>query len=338
MSFPFLKDILYHLLGVEVPLTQFIPTFGLFVALSLILGIYVFILELKRLEKEGGVQLPHGASEFAQNLCMAGIVAGFVGAKVFYILEYPGDFIKDPFGMIFSRGGWTIYGGIFFGFGFAIYYLRKRNLPVWKLFDTASPMFFMSYALGRVGCHLSGDGDWGIPANLALKPQWFPDWLWSSYYTNNVLGLQLEAPVYPTPIYEFLACGLLFLLLWLLRRHRFQPGWLFSLYLLFSGVERFLIEKIRVNVRYDFGFISATQAEIVSTLLILAGLFGVFKFMKRGTPVEAMGVGPSKKPQKTGKNQDSGKKSSESDSQKKKKSSRNNSQKKKRKKKNRKRN
>ena len=157
--------------------------------------------------------------------------------------------------------------------------LKDVGLSAKRLSDMVAPILFLGYAIGRIGCQLSGDGDWGIPSNMALKPSWIPDWLWGSYYTNNVLGVHLEQPVYPTPLYETLACFFLFLILWSLRKHKFQPGWLFSLYLFFAGVERLLIEQIRVNVKYDFGFIQATQAEIVSVLLIFAGLFGVIKFM-----------------------------------------------------------
>ena len=281
MAFPYLKDLLYWLLGVEVPLTQFIPTFGLCVALALLMGLFLYTLELKRVEKELGIQFPGGASEFAQNLTMFSLLAGMFGAKVFFLLEYPEDFIQNPIGMFFSRGGWTIFGGIFFGLSAGIYYVKKKRLPVKNALDAVAPIIFFGYGIGRIGCHLSGDGDWGIPSNLDLRPSWFPEWFWSHSYTNNILGVTLEVPVYPTPLYECLGSLFCFLILWSLRNHKFQTGWLFSLYLVLAGLERFLIEQIRVNEVYNLGFAKATQAEIISLILIPVGLFGLMKFMKK---------------------------------------------------------
>ncbi len=285
MSFPFLKDILYALTGIEFPFTQYIPTFGLCVALSFILGIYIFSLELKRLQNSKVIQLPCSPSEFAQNLCIVSIFFAMLGAKIFYLLEYPREFLQSPFEMFFSRGGWTIFGGLLFGFTVAIWFVKKRGHPAKVLCDAVTPVLFIGYAVGRMGCHLSGDGDWGIVANLDLKPQWWPEGLWAHPYTNNVIGVQLEAPVYPTPLYEALAGVVLFLFFWFIRRHKFQPGWLFSLGLFFLGFERLLIEQIRVNVRYDFSFIQVTQAEIISVLLMTFSVVGIIRFMRKRKPL-----------------------------------------------------
>ena len=127
MAFPYLKDLLYSLTGFEVPLTQFFPTFGLCVALSFIVGIYLGTLELRRLQKAGLIQLPCSPSEFAQNLCMVNVLFAMLGAKVFYILEYPGQFVRDPLGTFFSRGGWTIFGGLLFGLVAGVYYVKRRG-------------------------------------------------------------------------------------------------------------------------------------------------------------------------------------------------------------------
>lgn len=306
MAFPYLKDLLYGLTGFEVPLTQFIPTFGLCVALSFMVGIYLFSLELKRLQNAGIIQLPYSPSDFAQNLCISSMIFVMLGAKLFYVLEYPVEFIKDPFGMFFSRGGWTIFGGLLFGITFAIRFVKKRGQPAKVLCDAAAPILLIGYAIGRIGCHLSGDGDWGIPANLDLRPIWVPEWLWFSSYTNNIIGTHLEFPVYPTPLYEAIASVFLFLLLWSIRKHKFQAGWLFSVYLFLAGVERLLIEQIRVNVKYDFGW-QFTQAELISMILIPVGLVGVVKFMGQKeflpeiiTPVEK--VSRKKKEPKNKKN------------------------------------
>ena len=144
----------------------------------------------------------------------------------------------------------------------------------------------LAYGLGRIGCQVSGDGDWGI-VNTSPKPfSWLPDWMWTYTYPHNVneAGVKMagcteakycyELPqgVYPTPLYEIVICLGLFALLWILRKKLKTPGTLFALYLMLNGLERFLIEKIRVNTRLNiFGF-QPTQAEVISTLLFLSGL------------------------------------------------------------------
>jgi phosphatidylglycerol:prolipoprotein diacylglycerol transferase len=103
--------------------------------------------------------------------------------------------------------------------------------------------------IGRIGCQISGDGDWGIAANMALKPDWLPSWLWAQTYDNNIYGELIAAPgVYPTPIYETAMALLCFALLWPCGAIHSRIGWLFSLYLLLAGAERLLIEQIRVNL------------------------------------------------------------------------------------------
>jgi prolipoprotein diacylglyceryltransferase len=146
----------------------------------------------------------------------------------------------------------------------------------------------LAYGVGRLGCHFAGDGDWGIPSDLANKPSFLPDWMWAYHYPHNVLKMdtpingceadqwgdycyQLGQAAYPTPLYEAITCILLFGVLWLLRKKIRVPGRIFALYLIFNGLERFFVEKIRVNSRLDlFGF-HPTQAEVISTSLFLSG-------------------------------------------------------------------
>ena len=150
--------------------------------------------------------------------------------------------------------------------------------------------------IGRVGCQLSGDGDWGI-VNTASKPDWMsflPDWCWSFNYPNNVVGegilipgceghycSQLAEGVYPTPLYEAVACIALFFLLWSVRKHILHPGRMFSLYLLLNGIERFLIELIRVNSKYHVAGIAFTQAQLISLLLMFVGIAGWIRFGRK---------------------------------------------------------
>lgn len=210
---------------------------------------------------------------------MLAIFVGFVGAKFFHILENLNDFFIAPGEMIFSSGGFTFYGGLVVAAWAIVYYSRRKGLSVGRVADAVAPGLMIAYGIGRIGCHLSGDGDWGIAADIAAKPDWFPMWLWAEDYANNILGRDLSAaPVYPTPIYEFLAASLIFAVLWVMRDHRYRAGWLFFVYLIMSGAERLLIEQIRVNNTFPLFGMEVTQAEVISVILIAIGIVGAWRF------------------------------------------------------------
>lgn len=214
------------------------------------------------------------------------LVFGLLGAKLFDIFENWSGFVKEPAAYLFSPSGLTMYGGLICAALAIWWYARKHKIAFWHLNDAAAPSLMLAYGVGRIGCQVAGDGDWGIRSNLADKPGFLPDWMWSYNYPHNVNeeGVpipgcvdtkycnQLEFGVYPTPLYEAVACIILFFILWGLRKRLKVPGTLFALYLIFNGLERFLIEKIRVNNRLNlFGF-QPTQAEVISTLLLLTGI------------------------------------------------------------------
>ncbi len=224
-------------------------------------------------------------------------VAGVVGAKIFDTLEHLDDLMRDPIGTLFSGGGLAIYGGLIFGFLAVFWYLKRKNIPPIHVMDAVAPALIIGYGIGRLGCQFSGDGDWGIVA--AAQPDWWflPDWLWSFDYPRNVLGWhdgikvegctgifcnRLEQPVYPTPIYETFMALAIGGILWLLRKPlQFIPGMLFFLYLILNGIERFWIEKIRINERYKLMGIEYTQAELISLMLFLIGAVGCFVLWRR---------------------------------------------------------
>ncbi|KAA3640509.1 MAG: hypothetical protein DWQ02_01965 [Bacteroidetes bacterium] len=224
-------------------------------------------------------------------------VSGVVGAKVFAIIEDLPAFFADPAGMFFSGSGLAIYGGLIGGFLGVGYYLRRKNIPMIHVLDAVAPALIIAYGVGRLGCHFSGDGDWGI-AHLAAVPDWWflPDWLWSWDYPRNVIneGVLMEGctnrychrlaePVYPTAFYETMMAFAIFGLLWFLRKRISIPGMLFFIYLMFNGFERFWIEKIRVNIKYDFAGMQVTQAEIISVILFLIGVAGVVILWQRNS-------------------------------------------------------
>ena len=160
------------------------------------------------------------------------VVAGIVGAKIFHIMENWGDFVADPRGMLFSQGGLTFYGGLLFAAVGIIWYVRKHrvNLPIFV--DVTLPTVMLAYGIGRIGCHLAGDGDWGIPANVEAKPGFLPDWLWSETYPNNILEYTRPYPNRESIRPQFMNFSwrqAIFAVLWSLRRHPFRAGWLGSL-------------------------------------------------------------------------------------------------------------
>ena len=298
--YPRLSDIFQDLFGFSLPFP--IYSFGAMVAVGVIAGMWVAQRELDRMHEAGrigsvrvkrrgekgrsGMQTA-SPSALMGTVTVLAVVCGVAGAKVFHILENLETFFADPVGMIFSTGGLTFYGGLIAA-GVAITaYVRKQGVSRAAFADALAPSLMLAYGVGRIGCHLAGDGDWGIPADLLAKPGWIPLWLWAETYPNNILGAQLpESGVYPTSIYEFLMATALFGALWALRKHPYRSGWLFSWYLVFNGAERFLIEQIRVNNTFDLLGVTVTQAEVISLCAVLLGLGGL-AYAWRRRPEEA---------------------------------------------------
>ena len=215
---------------------------------------------------------------------------GFLGAKIFHNLENLEELMLDPWGSLISFSGLTFYGGLILATIAIIVFIRKYNMRVIHFADAMAPTMLFAYAAGRIGCHISGDGDWGIP-NLNPKPfTWLPDWIWSYQYPHNVVNAgvpipgcvgnycnQLPEGVYPTTFYEVIIMFLLFLIVWMVRKKITQPGIITGIYFIFAGGERFFIEKIRVNNKYTFLPFQPTQAELISVILIILGIVFLVK-------------------------------------------------------------
>lgn len=235
------------------------------------------------------------------DITVVSVLSGIIGAKLFAMIEdldmvFSGKIsLSYWLSQFFSGSGMAIYGGLILGFigGYAyLRYLKIRPLPV---FDAVAPALMISYGVGRLGCHFSGDGDWGI-VNTAAKPGWIPQFLWSYDYPNNVInesansvieGCQwnycnvLAEAVYPTPLYEFIMALIIFLLLMALSKRIKIVGMIFFIYIFLNGIERFLIEKIRVNDKYDW-FFNFTQAEMIALGLMLVGIIGTLVVWRKG--------------------------------------------------------
>lgn len=296
--YPRISDLFSDYLGIDLPFDIF--SFGFMVALGALTAAWLLQKEFDRMYRADlvdAVEMPDpdagkkkgrrrtvkvSPSMVVGTITVLAITAGFAGAKIFHILENLPDFFRAPGRMLFSSGGFTYYGGLIVAGYVVARYVRKKGISLGRVADGIAPGLMIGYGIGRIGCHLSGDGDWGIAANVAAKPDWLPTWLWAETYPNNILGIDLSAaPVYPTPIYEFVMAVAIFSVLWALRRHTHRAGWLFWLYLVISGIERFLIEQIRVNNEFDVLGVTATQAEIIALFLIAAGAVGLWKTWPR---------------------------------------------------------
>jgi phosphatidylglycerol:prolipoprotein diacylglycerol transferase len=234
-------------------------------------------------------------TELMGSILLWAAVFGFAGAKLFNGLENWDQFMKDPVGMLVGFSGLTFYGGLICGGAAVLYIAHKHGIKPLDMLDIGGPGMMLAYALGRVGCQMSGDGDWGIP-NLAPKPGWLnwaPDWMWSFKFPHNVndegvpmancIGKfchELQYPVYPTSFYECVICLLLFFLLWKLRHVFKSSGVLFGVYMILAGVERFFIELIRVNTKYHVAGIPFTQAEMISLIMVVGGAVLIINGMK----------------------------------------------------------
>ena len=289
------------------------------------------------------------------DIIILGLIFGILGAKLFDSFEHWDEFIQDPIGRLFSQSGLTFYGGLILAAIAICWYASKKGIKIKHLVDAAAPALMIAYAIGRIGCQVSGDGDWGVfnsayvsdasgnvtaaaPGDYQKKlaqyagyfttgqsldsvgkpilsaggreqyvtdrtygtleavphksfrgPSLLPTWLFAYSYPQNVNkdgilmpGITdehnkvLPQPVFPTPLYEIIICTLLFLFLWAIRKKITTPFVLFGIYLAVNGVERFMVESIRVNKLYNVMGMHISQAQGIAILLILSGLITIF--------------------------------------------------------------
>jgi len=241
---------------------------------------------------------PH---ELVGNITIIAAISGIIGAKIFHNLENIQDFLTDPIGQLMAFSGLTFYGGLICGAISVVLYCKKYKLNVLHLIDSAAPALMLAYGIGRIGCQMSGDGDWGV-VNLSPKPDWlaiFPDWIWSYNFPNNVInaGVYIEGctgrfcsvlpqAVWPTALYEVIMCIILFSVLWIIRKRIKIAGLLFCIYLVMNGIERFFIEKIRINTEYNI-LGGITQAEIISFFLIISGLIFSYFLVRKNKIIDS---------------------------------------------------
>lgn len=299
--------------------------------------------QLPQPEKRRTLTWPH---QRVGEMVILAFVTGFIGAKLFNALETWDDFVRAPLESLLSGSGLTFYGGLITATAFFVLYARRRRWDWRLLFDCLAPGMMLAYGVGRLGCQLAGDGDWGIansayvteastgnlrrtadtadfvqaanssPATRAFAqreygagrlqhasvaaPSWLPRGLFAMNFPHNVneQGIPLTGcegreyctvlpfGVFPTSIYEAALSIGLFGLLWANRRRLTRvPLRMTGAYLVLNGVERFFIEKIRVNTEYDWGWLHPSQAEIISVCLMLIGA-GLLLYARGQRPME----------------------------------------------------
>ncbi len=239
------------------PLT--IPTFGLMVALALIVSAYILQADFDR----------RGFKADAFTMITIAGLLGIVGAKLYHLLEPLNrqEFLDHPFALFFTRYGFAWFGGFLAGFGTLVFLCWHERLPLREFLDACSPAAAVGYGIGRIGCFLSGDGDYGKPTLLP----------WGMSFPNGVVPTTDR--VHPAPLYELIAWLIIGALLWKLgakvNRGRKTRGMIFAYYLILTGVARFLVEIIRINPPWIWGM---SNAQVVSVLSVVAGviLFVIF--------------------------------------------------------------
>jgi phosphatidylglycerol---prolipoprotein diacylglyceryl transferase len=223
-----------------------LQTFGICFALAFLASGLIMTRRLRELGKP---------TDWAYEMVFAALVGGLVGARVNYLIQNWDDVSDDLFGNIFSGSGLVFFGGLVGGALGVILWARWRRWLTWQMVDGAAVPIAIGYAVGRVGCQLSGDGDYGIESDLP----------WAMAYPEGTVPTTEE--VHPTPIYETVTIGIGALVLWHLR-DRFAPGVLFGLYLILAGGERFLVEFIRRNDPVVAGL---TEPQLISLVLLALG-------------------------------------------------------------------
>jgi phosphatidylglycerol:prolipoprotein diacylglycerol transferase len=238
-----------HVLGLSI------KTFGLFFALNFAAW---GLLAARRLKELGR------PADWAYELVTVALVGGLVGARGYFLLQ---NHDSLSVGDIFGGSGLIWYGGLLGGTIAVLIWARRKGFLSLDLLDIAGPGLALGYAIGRIGCQVSGDGDYG--------KDW--DGPWAMGYPHGTVPTAPGETVHPTPIYETLTMGLLAFVLWHLR-DKVRPGMLFALYLVGGGLERFLVEFLRRNADVALGL---TAAQLESLTLFVVGVVWIGVVLRR---------------------------------------------------------
>jgi phosphatidylglycerol---prolipoprotein diacylglyceryl transferase len=236
-----------------------IKTFGVTFALGFLACGLLIARRLRELEKP---------VDWAYELVFAALLGGVIGARGYFVIQNYSQVKHDLVGSVFSGSGLIWYGGAIGGAIGVLLWMRFRHAFQPRIFDMCATALALGYGIGRIGCQVSGDGDYGIRSSLP----------WAMGYPHGTVPTPPGVRVQPTPIYETVAMCLLAYVLWKLR-DRVRPGVIFALYLFFSGLERFLVEFVRRNSEV---FVGLTAAQLESVVSMVAGGVWLVVMARRG--------------------------------------------------------
>jgi phosphatidylglycerol:prolipoprotein diacylglycerol transferase len=238
-----------------------VPTFGLMLWVATVCGAAVLHWSFRRA----------GVEADALGIVALAVVAGIIGAKLWHVLDTPEEFAADGWSVLWSTSGFAWFGGLVAGIAALVIQGKQAGLSGLRMLDLASPAAAAGYAIGRLGCLTSGDGDYGIPSNLP----------WAMGFPNGLVPTPPGVRVHPTPIYELIAGLLIAWWLWKRGSKRTGDGAIVGQYLILTGLARFLVEFLRRNPHILFGLSNAQLASIGS---VAAGVVLIWVASKRVTP------------------------------------------------------
>ncbi len=245
-----------------------LQTFGIFFALNFLCWAAIVARRLKEIGQP---------VDWAYEILFASLIGGLVGARLYFVAQNYDDVKGDLVGNLFSGAGLVWYGGLLGGVIAVLLWAWWRDFLRLALLDMAAPALALGYAIGRIGCQVSGDGDYGKASDLP----------WAMGYPDGAVPTAPGVEVQPTPMYETLSMGLFALVLWRLR-DAFVPGALFGVYLVGAGLERFLVEFARRNEAVLAGL---TAAQLESLGLVVGGAVWLLVLRRRHGTLRAAGRG-----------------------------------------------
>ncbi len=243
-----------------------IYSYGLMLGVAFLVANILLTMELKRRGRDPAI---------ATGITMIALLGGIAGAKIFHLFENWSEFLRDPINMMFSSGGLTWYGGFLLAVILIWIYARQKKISFLEIADVAAPSLAIGYGIARIGCHLAGDGDYGIATNLPWKMSYEYGTSPTAFTLDPTTGVRIPTEwVHPTPVYELLAAIIIFAFLFWRRKKKLPTGNQFGWFLVLHSLARFLVEFIRVNPRFVLGL---SEAQIISIALILWGLYFIFR-------------------------------------------------------------
>ena len=251
-----------HLGPIHIPIA--VHSYGLMMALAFLISMYMGQREFKRKGLE---------PRLASSIILWGALGGIIGAKLYSSLQDGSLSFRE----LFSNSGLVWYGGLIGGLGAAIWVIHRSSSPLLLTLDALAPLLLLGYGIGRIGCFLAGDGDYGPPSDLP----------WAMPFPKGTVPITV--PVHPTPLYEFGLSLVGFALLWSIRKKKEGiAGWLVGAGLVAAGIERFVAEFWRTSDRIIVGL---TTAQLISIALVIVGSWIIYGTTQRSSgPTEEVHI------------------------------------------------